>query len=178
MKIESTTFTQADVQAFLDSQVARERSLLAGRLEKASERLAQIAPRIKAGSGADSWSDHEVLAHIAVLSKFYGVIVHRITSGQMTEVDLMGNVNLRDVAGEQMAQVEPAELLRMILADHARTAKLLRTIEPGALRREAKAEGIGTVTAEFVARYPLISHLEEHVDQLERSLGQSVATSE
>jgi len=26
------------------------------------------------------------------------------------------------------------------------------------------------VTAEFLARYPLINHLEEHVDQLERTL--------
>jgi hypothetical protein len=59
----------------------------------------------------------------------------------------------------------------MILADHARTIKLLRSVEAASLRREAKAEGVGTVTAEFVARYPLINHLEEHVDQLERSLG-------
>jgi len=26
------------------------------------------------------------------------------------------------------------------------------------------------VTAEFLARFPLINHLEQHVDQLERSL--------
>jgi hypothetical protein len=171
MRIESTAFTQADVQAFLNSQVDRERGLLADRLENASTRLAQLAPRIRAGGGDDSWSDHEVLAHIAVLSKFYGVLVHRITSGQVTEVDLLGNVNLRDVAGQEMARIEPDELLRMILTDHARTIKLLRTVEPGSLRREARAEGFGTVTAEFVARYPLINHLEEHVGQLERSLG-------
>jgi hypothetical protein len=170
MKIESTAFTQADVDSFLDSQVDRERGLLADRMERASTRLAQLAPRIKAGGGADNWSDHEVLAHIAVLSKFYGVLVHRITSGQLTEVDLLGNVNLRDVAGEQMAQIDPGELLQMILADHARTIKLLRSVEPASLRREAKAEGVGNVTAEFVARYPLINHLEEHVEQLERSL--------
>src|ERR1700732_41685 len=98
MKIESTAFTLNDVQSFLNIQVDRERGLLSDRLERASTRLAKLAPRIKAGSGDDTWSDHEVLAHIAVLSKFYGVLVHRISSGQVTEVDLLGNVNLRDVA--------------------------------------------------------------------------------
>ena len=171
MKIESTAFTETDLQSFLDSQVDRERGVLADRLERASERLASVAPRIKVEHGEDQWTDYEVLAHIAVLSKFYGVLVHKISSGQMTEIDFLGNVNLRDVAGQQMAQIDPGELLRMILADHARTIKLLRSVEPASLRREAKAEGVGIVTAEFVARYPLINHLEEHVDQLERSLG-------
>jgi hypothetical protein len=171
MKIESTAFTKADVDFFHNSQIDRERGLLADRLEKASERLAKLAPRIRAEHGQDQWTDYEVLAHIAVLSKFYGVLVHKITSGQMTEIDFLGNVNLRDVAGQQMAQIDPDELLRMILADHARTIKLLRSVEAASLRREVKAEGVGTVTAEFIARYPLINHLEEHVDQLERSLG-------
>jgi hypothetical protein len=171
MKIESTAFTEADLQSFLDNQVDRERGVLADRLERASERLARVAPRIKVEHGDDQWTEYEVLAHIAVLSKFYGVLVHKISSGQMTEIDFLGNVNLRDVAGQQMAQIDPGELLRMILADHARTIKLLRSVEAASLRREAKAEGVGTVTAEFVARYPLINHLEEHVDQLERSLG-------
>jgi len=129
MKIESTEFTQSDLHDFLNHQLDRERMVMADRLENASARLAKIAPKIKAGPGADSWSDHEVLAHIAVLSKFYGVLVHRISSGQIDEVDLLSNTNLRDVAGEQMAQIEPAELLRAIQTDHARTIKLLRTVE-------------------------------------------------
>jgi hypothetical protein len=174
MKIESTAFTQADLQSFLDQQLERERNALADRLENASARLARIGPKIKAGSGGESWSEHEVLAHIAVLSKFYGVMVHKVASGQVAEIDMLGNTNLRDEAGEQMAAIEPPELLRMIETDHARTAKLLRTIEPAALRREAKVVGgrpVTAVSAEFLARYPLINHLEEHVEQLERALG-------
>src|ERR1700682_3099601 len=108
MKIESTSFTQSDLLQFLDDLLDHERLELADRLEKASARLGKIGPRIEAGSGADAWSHHEVLAHIAVLSKFYGVLVHKISSGQVTELDLLENVNLRDVVGEQMAQVEPA----------------------------------------------------------------------
>ncbi len=170
MKTESTVFTQADLQRFDDELFERERVALADRLEKVSARLARIGPAIRAGTGEDAWSDHEVLAHIAGFSKFYGVIIHRISSGQVTEVDLLGATNLRDAAVEQMSQVEPAQLLQAALQDHARTVKLLRTIDAASLRREVKDSGGDSVTAEFLARYPLINHLEEHVDQLERSL--------
>ncbi|HVD47295.1 MAG TPA: hypothetical protein VNG70_08445 [Candidatus Limnocylindria bacterium] len=171
MKIESTAFTRDDVEQFLDEMLDHDRHLLADRLEKASARLAALGPRIKEGRGETEWSHHEILAHIAVLSKFYGVLVHKISSGQMSEIDLLQNVNLRDVAGEQMAQIEPAELLRMTLADQARTLKLLRTVEPSALRRKAKLENGEMMSADEVARLPLVNHLEMHVDQLERALG-------
>ena len=169
MKIESPSFTQADLDQFLDGQLDRERVHLADRLERASARLAAIAPFIQEEVGPDGgWTDHEVLAHIAVLSKFYGVMVHKISSGQLTEVDMLANTNLRDVAGEQMAGMSPADLIQMIRADHARTARLLRTVDAAALRRSARLPSGETVTAEFLARYPLINHLEEHVEQLER----------
>jgi len=170
MKIESTAFTRADVDQFIDGMLDHDRHLLADRLEKASARLAALGPRIKPGSGEVEWSHHEVLAHIAVLSKFYGVLVHKISSGQMSELDLLENVNLRDVVGEQMAQIEPAELLRMALADQARTLNLLRTVEASSLRRKAKLENGDMMTAEEVARLPLVNHLEMHVDQLEQAL--------
>lgn len=170
MKIESTTYTQDDLRKFYDDLFERERAVLADRLENASARLARIGPAIKAGTGEGAWSDHEVLAHIAGLSKFYGVIIHRISSGQMNEVDLLAGTNLRDTTIEQLAEIEPSELLRTTLADHARTVKVLRTVDAASLRREVKDSGGDSVTAEFLARYPLINHLEEHVDQLERSL--------
>lgn len=170
MKIESTGFTRADVEQFLDQMLDHDRTVLADRLEKASARLADLGPRIQAGRGDKEWSQHEVLAHIVVLSKFYGVLLHKISSGQMTEMDLQENVNLRDVVGEQMAQIEPAELLRIALADQARTLKLLRSVEPSALRRKARLETGEVMTAEEVARLPLVNHLELHIDQLERAL--------
>ena len=171
MKIESTEFTRADVEQFLDQMVDHERHLLADRLERASARLAVLGPRIKAGHGDGEWSHHELLAHIVVLSKFYGVLVHRISSGKMDEFNLQENVNLRDVVGEQMAEMEPAELLRLALADQARTLALLRTIEPSSLRLQARLEDGTMMSAEEVARLPLVNHLEMHVDQLEASLG-------
>jgi hypothetical protein len=170
MKIESTAFTRSDVEQFLDEMVDHDRNVLADRLEIASARLAELGPRVPAGHGESEWSQHELLAHIAVLSKFYGVLLHKISSGQMTDFDLLENVNLRDVVGEQMAQIEPAELLRMALADQARTLKLLRAVEPSSLRRRATQENGETMSAEEIARLPLINHLEMHVDQLERGL--------
>ena len=171
MKIESTEFTSADVQQFLDEMLDHERIVLADRLQKASDRLADIGPRVLPGRGTDAWSAHEVLAHIAVLSKFYGVLFHKISSGQTTEVELLKYVNLRDGMGDQMAELEPQQLLSMALQDHARTIKALRDAEVPWLRREATVDGGETITAELIARLPLINHLESHVEQLERSLG-------
>ncbi|HYS97331.1 MAG TPA: hypothetical protein VEM94_02940 [Candidatus Dormibacteraeota bacterium] len=171
MKIESPAFTLDDVKTFMDAYLDRERNLLADRLQIASERLAALAPRIKAEHGDEnSWSAHELLAHLAVLSKFYGVLVHRISTDQLPNMNLLEAVHLRDTVGHQMSQLEPADLVRMTLADHERTIKTLRTSDPQALRKTAElGDGI-TMTAEEVARLPLVSHLELHIDQLEKLL--------
>jgi hypothetical protein len=193
MKDESTAFTQTDLQGFLDEMVEHDRLALADRLQRASERLAEYGQLVTAGHGDkggtpgagsarpdaprgdvrnqnDGWSAHEVLAHIVVLSKFYGVIFHKVSSGKMTELDLLHNVGLRDAMDEQMAQIEPKELIRMALEDHARTIKGLRAADAASMRRVVKVDRGETMTAEEVARLPLISHLELHIDQLMRAL--------
>src|SRR5258706_1736461 len=139
MKIESPAFTQDDLNEFFDEQLDRERLHLARRLEEASARLAAIAPRITSGAGGDQWSNHEVLAHIAVLSKFYGVMVHRVAGGQMTEVDLLDATKLRDVAGEQAAALPTTDIIRSIAKDHARTVKPFGEVEARGLRKNARA---------------------------------------
>lgn len=170
MKIESTSFTSVEVQGFLDELVDHDRQMLVDRLEKASARMLELGPRIEAGHGDGSWSKHEILAHIVVLSKFYGVLVHKISSGQMSELNLLQNVNLRDVAGQQMAELEPQELVRLARADHERTLKTLRSSAPADLRRAARLEDGTMMSAIDVARLPLLNHLEMHLDQLEGSL--------
>ena len=170
MKNESTAFTETDLQGFLDEMIDHDRLALADRLQRASERLAEYAPLVTEGHGNSGWSAHEVLAHIVVLSKFYGVIFHKVSSGKMTELDLLNNVGLRDAMDEQMAQIEPGELIRMALEDHARTIKGLRAADAASMRRVVKVDGGETMTAEEVARLPLISHLELHIDQLARAL--------
>ena len=171
MTNESTTFTATDLHGFLDEMIEHDRLALADRLQRASERLAEYGPLVTAGRGDnDAWSAHEVLAHIVVLSKFYGVVFHKVSSGKMTELDLLNNVGLRDAMDEQMAQIEPKELIRMALEDHARTIQALRTSDAASMRRIVKVDGGETMTAEEVARLPLISHLELHIDKLLRAL--------
>ena len=171
MKIESPTFTAEDVKAFMNTYLERERNVLADRLLRVSERLAVLGPQVKAESSDDAeWNAHETLAHLAVVSKFYGVLVHRIASGKLSEMNLLEAVNLRDPTGRQMSQLDPSELVRMTLADQERTINTLRTLDPASLRRSARVDGDMTMTAEEVARLPLITHLEMHLEQLEKML--------
>ena len=173
MKIESPAFTTADLDHYRDELTDHERTVMADRLERASARLAELGPRIEHSTqaGAESWSPIEVLAHIAVLSKFYGMLAYKIGSGQMTELDLLGNVHLRDVLGEQLAK-EPADnLVAMALADHRRTVDYLRSADAEAMRRECVIDGGRAVMrAADVAREALIGHLELHVEQLQTVL--------
>jgi hypothetical protein len=171
MKIESPAFTIADVRSFLETYSDRERNLLADRLQRVSNRLATVGPRVAAQPGDEGdWNPHELLAHLAGLSKYYGVLVHRVASGRPLDMELMQAVNMRDTAGQQLAQLDPSELVRMTLADHERTIKMLRSVDPAALRRSAQlADGI-SMTAEEIARMPLVSHLEMHLDDLEKML--------
>src|SRR5437660_12239498 len=162
-----------DVRAFMATYRDRERHLLADRLQRISDRLAEIGPQVSSRQSDEAeWNAHEVLAHLAVVSKFYGVLVHRIASGKLSDLNLLEAVNLRDAAGHQMSQLEPAELLRMTLADHERTINTLRTAEPASLRRTAHVDDSTTMSAEEVARLPLITHLEMHIEQLEKLLAQ------
>src|ERR1700745_704561 len=133
MKLESPSFTTDDIRAFMSSSRDRERELLADRLQLVSQRLAELGSRVKAqpgGGDAEEWNAHEILAHIAVVSKFYGVLVHRIASGKLDDMNLLEAVNLRDSAGRQMAELEPAELARQAAADQQRTIQTLREIDP------------------------------------------------
>ena len=174
MKIESPEFTAADLDHYRDELTDHERLVLADRLEHASARLEGLGTEVgEQPPGSDpEWNPREVLAHIAVLSKFYGMLAYKIGSGQMTELDLLGNVNLRDVLGQQLAQEPAAALIAMARSDHERTVRYLRSADAAAMRRECVVDGGRSVMrAEDVAREALIGHLELHVEQLARALG-------
>ena len=172
MKIESPAFTVDDIGAFMSSYRDRERDLLADRLQRVSDRIVELGPRVAAQPGDDDpeWNAHEILAHIAVVSKFYGVLVHRIAAGKIQDMNLLEAVNLRDAAGQQMSQLPPEELVRMSIADQQRTIEALRGADASALQRSARVDGGSAMTAEEVARLPLVTHLEMHVEQLEKML--------
>src|SRR2546427_1864462 len=131
VKIESPAFTMDDLNAFMSTYRDRERNVLADRLQRVSDRLAEIAPRVTAQQSDEAeWNAHEVLAHLAVVSKFYGVLVHRIASGKLPDMNLLEAVNLRDAAGKQMAQNDSPEPLRHTLADPQPATKHLPPAHP------------------------------------------------
>src|SRR5437016_13056623 len=171
VKIESPAFTMDDVKAFMSTYRDRERHLLADRLQRISDRLAEIGPQVSSRQSDEAeWNAHEVLAHLAVVSKFYGVLVHRIASGKLTDMNLLEAVNLRDAAGKQMYEMDPAELLRLTVPAHQRTINTLRTADAASLQNSARVDDGTTMTAEEVARLPLITHMEMHVEHLEKLL--------
>src|SRR3989475_12285855 len=174
VKIESPAFTMDDLNAFMSTYRDRERNILADRLQRISDRLAEIAPRVAAQQSDDEeWNAHEVLAHLAVVSKFYGVLVHRIASGKLPDMNLLEAVNLRDAAGKQMSEMDPAELLRMTLADHQRTIKTLRTADAASLQNSARLDDGTTVTPREGAAPPPITHHELRIRPPEKLLGSS-----
>src|SRR5207247_11476963 len=106
------------VHGFIDPTAERERKLLALRLQVASDRLAALGPRGTEGVTDDSDSTaHELLAHLAVLSKFYGVMVHRVAGGKLLDMDLLQPVNMRDAAGRELSHRDPGVLVGMTVAD-------------------------------------------------------------
>jgi len=111
-----------------------------------------------------------VLAHIAVLSKFYGMVTYKVGKGEMTELDLVGNVGLRDVLGEQLSRLPTSKLVEMARGDHARTVAYIRSADAAALRRVCSTGQGRSMTAGDIARLPLCAHLEQHQRQLEETL--------
>jgi hypothetical protein len=173
VRVESPAFTEREMWSFLDEIVDFERRRLADRLEADSARLAELVRGIPAGSVGGSgpeWTGHDILAHIVVLSKFYGVLTSRIGSGKLSELELLPNVKDRDVAGEQLSSLPPDQLLAFAQRDHQRTIAYLRSADAEAMRRRAVLHSGFSMSAQEIASMPLCAHLEIHLDQLERTL--------
>jgi hypothetical protein len=177
VRIESPAFTEREVREFLDEFGDHERRRLADRLEADSARLSNLViesfrdiPASSGGGSGPERTGHEVLAHIAVLSKFYGVLSYQVGSGKVTTMDLLPQVQDRDVAGAQLSSLPPEQLLTMAQRDHQRTIAYLRSTETAALQRRAVLYDGFSMSAAEIAQLPLCAHLEIHLDQLERTL--------
>ena len=169
MEIESVQFTRADLEAFADELVEHERVALADRLERDSARLAELAAQLDESNARRArdggWSAHEILAHIAVFSKFHGMLTYKVGSGQFTEIDLLGSVQQRDTAGARMAALLLPELLQAIQSGHRHTVEYLRSADATAMKRRVDI-GDASLSADEIARLFLCAHL----DQLERAI--------
>ncbi len=172
MRDESSEFTEADLEAFTAQLVDRDRLSLIDRLERCGARLRELGAQVTGGAAADGeeWTAHQVLAHIAVLSKGYGVVAYRVGSGAITDLDLRAMVAQRDRAGAAVAALPIASIVAQALADQKRTLEWLRRASPEDLQRACGLGGGQSWTAATIVRLPLIAHLEQHLEQLERAV--------
>src|ERR1700731_4212027 len=99
VRIESPAFTEPEMRGFLDEQVDHERQRLADRLQADSARLGKLAAALtlpqRGRDETQEWTAHDILAHIVVLSKFYGVLTSRVGSGKVSEMELIEAVQAR-----------------------------------------------------------------------------------
>ncbi len=171
MKTESAAFTAADLPHFFAEMLVWDVKATAQRLRVAGARLRQMAAQIPddAPPSSDGWNAKEVLAHVAVFSRAYGVFGYMVAKGRLTEMKLEDVITQRDELGAELAARPLAEILAEIDKQHQQTLKFLAGATPEELLRTVKVE-LGEVTAEYLVRLPLVAHLEQHVDQIERAL--------
>jgi len=170
MRENSNSFTADDLPRFLNEIFEIETRNIADRLRRASQRMNELAARVPdEPRGAGQWNAKEILAHIAVLSRAYGVFSYMIANGKLTELNFGDVISQRDVEGDKYMAMTTAEVAAEATRQHERTLKFLYGATPEQLLRECRVES-GTITAEYVVRLPLVVHLEEHVAELEKAL--------
>ncbi len=159
------------MRGFLEEVTDHERRHLIERLEAGSARLDKLAGAgfEQRPDGEHEWNAHDVLAHIVVLSKFYGMLTYQVGSGKVADVDLLANVKARDLAGEQLVRLSDTELLRTAHSEHERTIAFIRSASPTAMQRRATLYEGFSMSALELALLGLCSHLEIHLDQMEEA---------
>ena len=170
MRESSNDFTAADLPRFFDEIFQSDVRHTRERLRVASERMNQLAVRVPEAPRTDgAWNAKEILAHIAVLSKAYGVFGYFIASGRLTDLTLGEVISQRDAEGDTYMAMSCLEIAAAATTEHQRTLKFLDGAAVEDLRRECRVER-GTITAEYVVRLPLVAHIEQHIEQLEEAL--------
>ena len=159
------------MRGFLEEVTDHERRHLIERLKAGSAKLDKI---VRAGfeqrsDGEHEWNAHDVLAHIVVLSKFYGMLTYQVGSGKVSNVELLEHVKARDVAGEQLVSLSDAQLLQMAHNEHQRTIAFIESASPTALQRRATLYEGFSMSALELALLGLCNHLEIHLDQMEQA---------
>lgn len=172
MKIESTSWTEADIDSFVSDFFERERGQLIDRLKRVIERTEALVPSIAGQSRSDgeSWTALETLAHMVGSSQFFGWLIYQIAGKKQDVGDLMEMVKLRDVALPSAAQMPPEDLAKQLRDNVERTISYPETASFDDLRNTV-AYGGRKLSAEDLARLPLCSHLEEHLEQIREVAG-------
>jgi hypothetical protein len=170
MKQESSAFTAADVPRFFGDIAMYDLGRTAARLRAASARMQQLAQRVpdERSSGGE-WTAKEILAHIAVVSRAYGVFAYLAAKGRLPELEMGAVISQRDVVGEKMAQQSVTEIVAEAVRQHQRTLKFMDAMTLDDALKTVQTES-GSITVEHLLRIPLVAHTEQHLEQLEAAL--------
>lgn len=172
MRIESTSFTDADYDAIVGDYFERERAQLVARLRAIPDQVDALVPSLEGlGRTEDQrWNAIETLAHIAVGVNFFGWAVHEVSQGKDVGPQIAEAIKLRDPAMVDSLQQPPEVLAKQLRDGVERTATFLETVPFDDLRN-AVAFGSRQLSAEDFTRVSIVHHLEGHLEQMRESLG-------
>jgi len=172
MRIESTSFTDADYDAIVEGYFERERGQLLERLRAIPDRVDEVVPSLEGQGPTEDqrWNAIETLAHIAVAVNFFGWAVHEVSQGTDVGPQIAEAIKLRDPAMVDSLQQPPEVLAKQLRDGIERTAAFLETVPYDDLRN-AVAFGNRQLSAEDFVRVSMVHHLEGHLEQMREGLG-------
>ena len=153
---------------------------LVARLHAAADRVGAVRPAVEAGApwplsgnfGTEpeaSWGPPETLAHVAEMLPFWLGEIERIVAGGRTPAPFgrVATDQLRLLILERDRSLPPRELFDRIATGAERTERRLRTLTAAEAGRVGAHPRAGEMTVEAVAERFIVTHLEEHAEQLE-----------
>jgi hypothetical protein len=177
VKLESPAFTRVDWEKFQTEVEGFEKQSVIKRLRAASARMLALARQVpdEPPTTDGEWNAKEVLAHIAVVSKGWGVLAYLIAKGRLREVEAATVVTQRDPLASELMPLAPLDIAREAATSQQRTIAYLESAPMEEFTAPVHWER-GPTTADHIFRTILVGHLELHVSQLERMLQYDSAT--
>jgi hypothetical protein len=150
------------------------------RLQAASARIAALQPAVEAGApwplsgnfGTEpeaSWGPPETLAHVAEMLPFWLGEIERVIDGPAEPVPFgrVATDQVRLLVLERDRSLPPRELFARTAQGTVRLARRLRELTPREAARRGLHPRLGEMTVRDIADRFVVSHLEEHAQQLE-----------
>lgn len=161
---------------------------LGHRLAAASDRLDKLRPSVEAGSPwpiaerfdhapEASWGPGELLAHVAEMLPYWQGEVERILAGPGAPVPFgrIGTDPVRTAIIGRDRTLPIGELYARVDDGLARWVGRLKELTPEQLAKVGLHPARGEMSVEAILERMIVSHIEEHVDQLEAILDEAPA---
>jgi hypothetical protein len=172
MRIESTSFTDADYDAIVEGYFERERAQLIERLRRIPDEVDALVPALDTYERSDAaeWNPIETLAHMAIGTQFFGWAIHEVASGDDVGGQMLELMNLRDPSMIDALQNPPDVLAKQVRDGIDRVTAFLETVPYDDLRNRVQFAS-RELSAEDFTRISLAHHLEDHLEQMRAGLG-------